>query len=68
MTEVVKRKRAKPAMKMLSVRMPEYVIKYFYDNFPNGSKEIRSLLEEYVQFKLGANHGKEKETETCNEP
>ena len=68
MTEVVKRKRAKPAMKMLSVRMPEYVIKYFYDNFPNGSKEIRSLLEEYVQFKLGANHGKEKETETYNEP
>jgi hypothetical protein len=60
MTEVkaVRRKRAKPAMKMLSVRMPEYVVQYFYDNFPNGSKEIRSLLEEYVQFKLGANHEK----------
>jgi hypothetical protein len=58
MTEVVRRKRAKPAMKMLSVRMPEYVIKYFFDNYPNGSKEIRSLLEEYVNHKLGANHEK----------
>ena len=52
---VVRRKRAKPAMKMLSIRMPEYVIKFFYDNYPNGSKEIRSLLEEYVTHKIGAN-------------
>jgi hypothetical protein len=36
--------------------MPEYVIRYFYDNYSNGSKEIRSLLEEYVKHKLGANH------------
>jgi hypothetical protein len=65
MTEVVKRKRVKAAMKMLSVRMPEYVIKYFYDNYPNGSKEIRSLLEEYVKHKLGANHGTEKKETGC---
>ena len=52
----VKRKRKKQAMKMLSMRMPEYVIRYFFDNYPNGSREIRSLLEEYVQAKLGASN------------
>lgn len=33
----------------ISARVPEYVVKYFKDNYYNGSKQIRVALEEYVK-------------------
>jgi hypothetical protein len=44
----------------ISARVPEYVAEYFKNNYYNGSKQIRTALEEYVQ-REGAKYEKEFE-------
>lgn len=39
---------AKPAMVHTNVRLPEYVVNYFKDNYPNYTAEIRRVLEAHV--------------------
>lgn len=39
----------------ISARVPEYVARYFKENYYNSSKQIRIALEEYVQHE-GAKH------------
>lgn len=59
--ETVKRTRKsnKEAMRAASVRMPNWLIDYFQSNYPNGSKQIRIVLEEYALSK-GAKNEKAK--------
>jgi antitoxin component HigA of HigAB toxin-antitoxin module len=42
------RKSNKEAMRALSVRMPAWIIDHFQQNYPNGSKQIRIVLEQYA--------------------
>jgi hypothetical protein len=44
----------------ISARVPEYVAKYFKENYYNGSKQIRAALEQYVQQE-GAKYEKSNE-------
>jgi len=55
--ETVKRTRKsnKEAMRALSVRMPAWIINYFQQNYPNGSKQIRVVLEQYAVSKGATN-------------
>lgn len=42
------RKSNKERMRALSVRMPAWIIDHFQQSYPNGSKQIRIVLEEYA--------------------
>lgn len=49
------RKSNKERMRAASVRMPDWLIDYFQLNYPNGSKQIRIVLEEYALSKGAIN-------------
>jgi hypothetical protein len=49
------RKSNKERMRAASVRMPDWLIDYFQSNYPNGSKQIRIVLEEYAVSKGAIN-------------
>lgn len=44
----VRGKGVKPAMVHTNVRLPEYVVDYFKNNYPNYTAEIRRVLETHV--------------------
>jgi hypothetical protein len=50
----------KPRLVKISARVPEYVAKYFKENYYNGSKQIRVALEEHIE-REGAKYEKDKE-------
>jgi hypothetical protein len=53
------RKSNKEAMRALSVRMPAWIIDHFQLSYPNGSKQIRIVLEKYA-LSQGATNEKTK--------
>jgi len=55
-TTVVTRNSKKVRMKSLTVRVPEHIIDHFRDNYSNGSKKIREILEGFVK-RQGAKDG-----------
>jgi hypothetical protein len=54
------RQSKKVRMKSLTVRVPEHIIDHFRDNYSNGSKKIREILEGFVK-RQGTKNDKEKE-------
>lgn len=42
------RKSNKEAMRAASVRMPAWLIDFYQENYTNGSKQIRIVLEKYA--------------------
>jgi hypothetical protein len=51
------KKKRKESMKLLCVRVPEFVLDYFRTNYSdNYSAEIRDLLSEYVRAQLNGKH------------
>jgi hypothetical protein len=57
-TVVATRNSKKIRMKSLTVRVPEHIIDHFRDNYSNGSKKIREILEGFVK-RQGAKNEKE---------
>ena len=57
----------KPRHGITSVRIPVYVLDYYRQNFDNSTAKMREVLVNYAE-ENGANHGKEEETETGDEP
>lgn len=57
MTEEKVRKKRKPGMKLMCLRVPEFVLDYFRTNYSeNYSAEIRDLLTEYVKAQTNGKH------------
>lgn len=46
-------------MKSMTIRVPEHIIEHFRNNYSNGSKKVREILEAFIQ-KQGAKDEKAK--------
>lgn len=46
-------------MKSMTIRVPEHIIEHFRNEYSNGSKKVREILEAYIQ-KQGAKNEKAK--------
>jgi hypothetical protein len=52
---MVEKKPRKQKMALTTIRMPAHVLDYFRTNYPNGSKQIRIVLEQFIKSQ-GAKH------------
>jgi hypothetical protein len=52
---MVEKKPRKQKMAITTIRMPAHVLDYFRINYPNGSKQIRKVLEQFIEAQ-GAKH------------
>jgi Arc/MetJ-type ribon-helix-helix transcriptional regulator len=59
MSTVVTRQSKKIRMKSMTIRVPEHIIEHFRDNYSNGSKKVREVLQAFIQ-KQGAKSEKAK--------
>lgn len=59
MSTVVTRQSKKIRMKSMTIRVPEHIIEHFRNEYSNGSKKVREILEAYIQ-KQGAKDEKAK--------
>ena len=47
-------------MKSMTIRVPEHIIEHFRNEYSNGSKKVREILEAFIQ-KQGAKNEKAKD-------
>jgi hypothetical protein len=48
-TTVVTRNSKKIRMKSMTIRVPENIIEHFRDNYSNGSKKVREVLQAFIK-------------------
>jgi len=48
-TTVVTRNSKKIRMKSMTIRVPEHIIEHFRDNYSNGSKKVREVLQAFIE-------------------
>jgi translation initiation factor 2 alpha subunit (eIF-2alpha) len=48
-TTVVTRNSKKVRMKSMTIRVPEHIIEHFRDNYSNGSKKVREVLQAFIE-------------------
>jgi hypothetical protein len=48
-TTVVTRNSKKIRMKSMTIRVPENIIEHFRDNYSNGSKKVREVLQAFIE-------------------
>ena len=60
MSTVVTRQSKKIRMKSMTIRVPGHIIEHFRNEYSNGSKKVREILEAFIQNQ-GAKNEKAKD-------